>query len=61
MVLIPFTIFVKVMKYYDDLFLEILDQMEKIKGKFEREEIEYKPSDIHITLNEMSFEFLRTK
>ena len=27
--------------YYDDLFLEILDQIETIKGKFEREEIQY--------------------
>lgn len=43
---------------YDDLFLEILDQMENIKGTFERSEIEYKPSDINITLNEMSFQFL---
>ncbi len=43
---------------YDDLFLDILDQVEEIKGKFEREEIEYKPSDIHITLKEISFEFL---
>jgi len=44
--------------FYDDLFLEVLDQLETIKGKFEREEIEYKPSDIHITLNDISFEFL---
>jgi hypothetical protein len=43
---------------YDDLFLEVLDQMESIKGKFEREEIQYKPSDINITLNEISFQFL---
>ncbi|MCK9477489.1 MAG: hypothetical protein M0R46_16350 [Candidatus Muirbacterium halophilum] len=43
---------------YDDLFLEIIDQMEDIKGGFERREIQYKPSDINITLNEMNFEFL---
>jgi len=43
---------------YDDLFLEILDQMESIKGTFERSEIQYKPSDINITLNDMTFEFL---
>lgn len=43
---------------YDVLFLEILDQIESIKGKFEREEIQYKPNDINITINEMSFEFL---
>lgn len=45
-------------KIYDDLFLEILDQLEEIKGKFERQEIQYKYSDIHIKLKEMSFEFL---
>ena len=26
--------------FYDDLFLEVLDQIETIKGKFEREEIQ---------------------
>lgn len=44
--------------FYDDLFLEILDQIETTKGKFEREEIQYEPRDIKIILNDMSFEFL---
>jgi hypothetical protein len=43
---------------YDDLYLEILDQMEKTKEIFANREIEYQYRDIHITLNEMSFEFL---
>lgn len=44
--------------FYDDLFLDILDQIEDIKGKFEREEIQYENRDINITLKEMHFEFL---
>lgn len=47
--------------YYEDLFLEILDQYETTKGKFEREEIQFLPNDIKITLNDMSFEFLGQK
>ena len=43
---------------YDDLFLDILDQMEDIKSRFEREEIQYQPRDINIILNDISFEFL---
>lgn len=44
--------------FYDDLFLEMLDHVEEIKGKFEREEIQYENRDINITLGEISFEFL---
>lgn len=47
--------------YYDDLFLEILDQIDTIKGKFEREEIQYENRDINITLNDIAFEFLGLK
>ena len=47
--------------FYDDLFLEMLDQFETIKGKFEREEIQYENRDINITLNEIAFEFLGLK
>ena len=43
---------------YDDLFLDILDQMEETKGKFEKREIEYKPSDIHIKIKDIDFEHL---
>lgn len=43
---------------YDNFFLEMLDQVEEIKGKFEREEIQYENHDINITLGEISFEFL---
>ena len=43
---------------YDDLYLEILDQMEKIKSVFVDREIEYQYRDIHITLKEISFEYL---
>lgn len=43
---------------YDNLFLDILDQMEEIKGLYEKREIEYKPSDIHIKLKDIDFEHL---
>lgn len=43
---------------YDDLFLDILDQIEETKGKFEKREIEYINSDIHIKLQDISLYFL---
>lgn len=43
---------------YDDLFLEILDQIEDAKGKFEKKEIEFENSDIHIQVNDIPLSYL---
>lgn len=43
---------------YDDLFLDILDQMERIKGKFEQKEIAYDNADITICIREVSLSSL---
>ena len=45
-------------EYYDDLYLEILDQMEDLKGKFEKKEILYENKDIHIVINNISLDYL---
>lgn len=39
---------------YDDLFLDILDQIERIKDKFEKKEIEYSNADITININDIA-------
>lgn len=39
---------------YDNLYLEVLDQVETIKGDFARKEIRYAPSDINITIKNYS-------
>jgi len=43
---------------YDDLFLDILDQMEEVKGKFEKKDIAYENNDIHISINDISLSYL---
>jgi hypothetical protein len=43
---------------YDDLFLEILDQIEYIKGKFEKREIEYENADITVRINDIPLSHL---
>lgn len=43
---------------YDNLFLEILDQMEDKKGIFEKKDIQYQNSDIYITLEDTPLYFL---
>lgn len=43
---------------YDDLYLEILDQVEEVKGKFEKKDIEFENNDIHINLNDIPLNFL---
>ena len=35
---------------YDDLFLEILDQLEELKGKFEKRDIEFENKDLTISI-----------
>ena len=43
---------------YDDLYLDILDQIECIKGKFEKKEIEYSNADITININDIALDSL---
>lgn len=45
-------------EHYENLYLDIIDQMEKIKGIFLDREIEYQYQDIYITLKEISFQHL---
>lgn len=43
---------------YDDLFLEILDQIEDIKGIFAKKEIQYEKKDITININDIPLNYL---
>lgn len=43
---------------YDDLFLEILDQLEDLKAKFEKREIEFGNRDLIICINEIQLSYL---
>lgn len=43
---------------YDDLFLEILDQLEEIKGKFEKRDIEFENKDLIISINDIQLSYL---
>ncbi len=46
-------------KNYDNLFLEVLDQIEFQKGRFEKRDIEFENNDINIILhNEYIFKYL---
>ncbi|WP_345993246.1 hypothetical protein [Sulfurimonas sp. HSL-1716] len=42
---------------YDDFFIDILDQMEESKGRFEKRDISYANSDIKVSINNQIFEF----
>lgn len=43
---------------YDDLFLEILDQLEDNKGKFQKKDIDFENKDLHILINSISLNYL---
>lgn len=43
---------------YDDLFLNILDQLEELKGKFEKRDIEFENKDLTISLNDIQLSYL---
>jgi len=43
---------------YDYEYMEIVDQIEDIKGKFDREEVEYNNKDINVRVNDIVLEFL---
>lgn len=46
---------------YDDLYLDILDQIEDIKDKFTKKEIEFESTDITINIKEISLNYLGKK
>ena len=43
---------------YDNLFLDILNQMENIKSKFDEQEIQYENNNINITIKDISLQYL---
>jgi SOS response regulatory protein OraA/RecX len=43
---------------YDDLYLEILDQLEEGKGKFQKKDIEFENNDLSILINDIPLSFL---
>ena len=43
---------------YDDLYLDIIDQVESIKGKYRLKEIQYKPEDIAIGIKDTTLIYL---
>ncbi|WP_121627787.1 hypothetical protein [Poseidonibacter antarcticus] len=43
---------------YDDYYIEMLDQVEEVKGNFEKKDIEFENNDIHINLNDIPLNFL---
>ena len=42
---------------YDDLFLDILDQVEEIKSRYKKRDIKYENKDIRILINQQAFIF----
>lgn len=42
---------------YDDFFLEILDQLEDSKGRFEKRDISYSNKDLRVAISNQAFEF----
>lgn len=43
---------------YDDYYIEMLDQVEEVKGNFEKKDLEFENNDIHINLNDIPLNFL---
>lgn len=50
--------FVETNKNYDDMYLDILDQLEDKKAMFERKEIDYLNTDIYISINDIALQYL---
>lgn len=50
--------FIETNENYDDMFLDILDQIEDKKAMYSRREIEYKNTDIFIKIKNVSLQFL---
>lgn len=48
-------------EHYDDLYLDILDQIEDIKGIFRKKEIKFEKKDINISINDISLQYLGRK
>ena len=43
---------------YDELYLEIIDQLEDIKSKFQKRDIEFENKDLTISINDIQLNFL---
>ncbi|WP_457593467.1 hypothetical protein [Hydrogenimonas sp.] len=50
--------FIESNREYDNLYLEILDQIESAKGLFEKNEILFQPKDVTITIKENPYNYL---
>lgn len=50
--------FIESNREYDNLYLEILDQIESAKGLFEKNEIPFQPKDVTITIKENPYNYL---
>jgi hypothetical protein len=44
-------------EFYDDFFLDILDQLEDSKGRFDKREISYSNKDLKVSISNQVFEF----
>lgn len=53
--------FVQTNENYDDLYLEILDQLEEAKGKFQKKEIQFENKDLIISIHDIQLNFLGKK
>ena len=53
--------FIQTNENYDDLYLEILDQLEEVKGKFQKKEIEFENKDLIISIHDIQLNFLGKK
>ncbi len=50
--------FIESNRDYDNLYLDIIDQIETVKGEFEKKGIPFKPKDVTIYLNGNPYEYL---
>ena len=46
---------------YDELYLDILDQLEDIKAKFQKKDIDFENKDLTISINDIQLTFLGTQ
>ena len=53
--------FIQTNENYDDLYLEILDQLEEVKGKFQKKEIQFENKDLIISIHDIQLNFLGKK
>lgn len=53
--------FIQTNENYDGLYLEILDQLEEVKGKFQKKEIQFENKDLIISIHDIQLNFLGKK